>query len=228
MKNICPKDNICSPGTIWLIGAGKFGLRAAKWLVKNKTSMHITMVDLDRKSLKTAEELGCKTIECDGVEFLSAHLTPEAAVDWVVPAVPVHLAWLWCFATLGPDRVAPISLPRDLDALLPNAMRGANGTDLYVSHADFICPSNCDEPDDICTKTGRPRKEDMFALLRRIRFKSFASFVIQSEQIGPGVGGYCPKALFKLSEQIRSHTGSFFVATACRCHGVVSGGRSLP
>ncbi len=209
---------------IWLIGAGKFGLRAAKWLMRNFTPVHITMVDLDHESLELARDLGCETVVCDGVEFLCHRLEPASKVDWVVPAVPVHLAWLWCLNTLGPDRVTPSTLPNAIDALLPNAMRSPDASDIYVSHADFICPPNCDEPDDICTKTGRKRKQDMFALLRDIRFKEIYPLVIQSEQLGPGVGGYRPAALFDLREQISGCPDTFFVATSCRCHAVVSGG----
>ncbi len=212
---------------IWIIGAGKFGLRAAKWLARHRKPLNITMVDLDRASLEAARQIGCRTVESDGTGFLCETLAPDSSVGWVVPAVPVHLAWLWCLNTLGPDRVMPVPLSLDFDTMVPNAMRGEKGDDVYASHADFICPPNCNEPDDICTKTGQKRKQDMFTLLKDIRFGQFLPVVIRSEQLGPGVGGYRPKALFDLAGQIRRCDGLFFVATACRCHAVISGGKSL-
>ncbi len=80
------------------------------------------------------------------------------------------------------------------------------------------------EPDDRCTKTGKPRKPDMFKLLEKVDYMQRVSFVIQSMQLGPGVGGYRPDILFDLANRISRHRGDFFAATACRCHGVISGG----
>jgi hypothetical protein len=37
---------------------------------------------------------------------------------------------------------------------------------VFISHADFICPDNCPEPKDKCTVTGKPRPKDLFRLLR--------------------------------------------------------------
>lgn len=64
----------------------------------------------------------------------------------------------------------------------------------------------------------------MFRILAGIEYQKIAAFVIQSEQLGPGVGGYRPSSLVDLKERIEGHRGVFYLATACRCHGVVSGG----
>jgi hypothetical protein len=209
---------------IWIIGAGKFGLRAAKWLLKQDGQYSVTLVDQDKVSLEQARALGCRVEAGDGIEFLKTRLTRENGPDWIVPAVPVHLAWEWCRLRVDGDSLAPYPLPERIEAHLPNCMHGA-GHDIYVSHADFLCPPNCNEPDDRCTKTGEPRKPDMFRLLAEVEFPGITPFVIQSVQLGPGVGGYRPKTLFDLLERIEVHRGPCFVATACRCHGVVSGGR---
>ena len=207
----------------WIIGAGKFGLRAPLWLNRQKDrSFDITMVDLDRESLTEAEALGCRTQQADAVSFLHHSLTRNNGPDWVVPAVPVHLAFEWCRHRLGHERLLSEPLPDGIDACLPNPMKG-QGSDIYVSHADFLCPPNCNEPDDRCTKTGKPRKTDMFTLLERVSFQDITPFVIQSVQLGPGVGGYAPAAMFDLLTRLEHHRGRCFVATACRCHGVVSG-----
>ena len=208
--------------TVWIIGAGKFGIRAARWLLKQDGRYNVTLVDQDDDSLVRAKALGCRVETCDAVEFLRDRLTRANGPDWIVPAVPVHLAWEWCRLRAGEGRMKPHTLPEEIEAQLPNCMHGA-GYDLYVSHADFLCPPNCNEPDDKCTKTGEPRKKDMFRLLSEVDFPGTVPFVIQSVQLGPGVGGYKPDALFDLLDRIASHRGPCFVATACRCHGVVSG-----
>lgn len=211
--------------TIWIIGAGKFGRRAVKTLAREKGGRAVTVVDRDALSLAEAAALGCTTIAADGIGFLHENLGAAAegpGPDWIIPAVPVHLAWEWLRLELpGLERVP---LPPGAASGLPNAMRGETG-DLYVSHADFLCPPNCNEPDEICTKTREPRKPDLFRLLREAGLSGIHTLVIQSRQLGPGVGGYRPRALLDLAADLRSWQGPFAVATACRCHGVITAGR---
>ena len=208
----------------WIIGSGRFGLRAARVMLgQKKRPIEVTLVDRDRESLERAGSLGCTTVAGDGVDFLFREMTRTRGPDWVVPAVPVHLAWEWCCLALGNDRLKPFPLPEEIDGCLPHPMRGA-GHQIYVSHADFLCPPNCSEPDDRCTKTGKPRKKDMFQLIAELTLPRMVPFVIQSRPLGPGVGGYSPSDLYALADRISSHTGRCLVATACRCHGVISGG----
>lgn len=209
---------------VWIIGSGRFGLRAARMMLGHKDpTREVTVVDQDRQCLEKAGSLGCLTVAGDGVDFLFRNMSRTRGPDWVVPAVPVHLAWEWCRFTLGTDRLVSFPLPEGIDGCLPHPMQGA-GHHLYVSHADFVCPPNCSEPDDRCTKTGKPRKKDMFRLIAELAIPNIVPFVIQSRQLGPGVGGYTPADLYGLADRISRHTGQCLVATACRCHGVISGG----
>jgi hypothetical protein len=209
---------------VWIIGSGRFGLRAARFLGKDKSrKMDVTLVDRDRQSLEKAGSLGCTPVAGDGVDFLFQEMTRTRGPDWVVPAVPVHLAWEWCRLTLGTNRLVSCPLPDEIDGCLPHPMRGTDNQ-IYVSHADFLCPPNCSEPDDKCTVTGQPRKPDMFRLIAELNFPDVVPFVIQSRQLGPGVGGYAPADLYALADRISRHTGQCLAATACRCHGVISGG----
>jgi len=206
---------------IWILGSGTFGARAVRQLAKSHDARGITLVDPSQQALADANVPGIKTVCQDGVAFVVKHLRAQGAPDWIVPALPVHLVWEWAVCRLaGLERLA---LPDTLVSSLPNAMTGESG-DVYVSHADFICPLNCSEPDDICTRTGQPRKQDMFRLLEGKGCKELPFFVVQSVQLGPGLGGYQPQALLELKEQLKPVTGAFAVATACRCHGVVTGG----
>jgi len=209
---------------IWIIGGGRFGLRAAEWFSWQQNSLvDVTLVDLDSLYLKKIQSLGCNVHVGDGVDFLFKEMTLSRRPDWVVPAVPVHLAWEWCRLILGKNRLLSWPLPDEIATHLPNPMQGTDNQ-IYVSHADFLCPPNCSEPNDRCTKTGKPRKKDMFRLIADLYFQDIFPFVIQSRQLGPGVGGYAPSDLFDLAEGIARHHGKWLVATACRCHGVVAGG----
>ena len=209
---------------VWIIGGGRFGLRAAQWLIKQAPPCFaVTLVDLDRQCLEKAQSLGCSIYAGDGADFLFCRMTRDRGPDWVVPAVPVHLAWQWCRRKMGKDRLLSWPLPDEIASHLPNPMRGTDNQ-IYVSHADFLCPPNCSEPDDRCTMTGKPRKQDMFELIGERDVQDIMPFVIQSRQLGPGVGGYAPADLFDLVDTIARHQGKCLVATACRCHGVISGG----
>ncbi len=99
-------------------------------------------------------------------------------------------------------------------------MRGKNG-ELYLSNADFICPTNCTEPDRICSYTGKARPCILFQKLRALRYHDFRSIVIRSRQLAPGVGGYTPHDLFSALDTILSADGPVLMSTACKCHGVM-------
>lgn len=198
-------------------------MRAVTALSSRHNNLQIVLVDRDREKLDLARGLDCIAVQSDGVAYLDTHLNPENLPAWIVPAVPVHLAWEWCRRQLGPEVLTPVNISCEIDGHLPHPMRGSNG-DIYVSHADFLCPINCSEPHDICTVTQQPRKQEMFKLLSQLQFQNFSSLVIQSLQLAPGVGGYRPGALFSLLKKIEKVKGPFLLSTACRCHGVITGG----
>jgi hypothetical protein len=104
---------------------------------------------------------------------------------------------------------------------MPHALRG-NAGQAYVSHADFICPDNCPEPEKICTHTGKPRPLDLFRLLGNVDFDDVLPIVIRSHQLLPGVGGIYPADLLDALDIVRKNSHRpLMIATACRCHGVV-------
>lgn len=204
--------------TVWIIGAGKFGRLAVKRLGKTAT-LHV--VDKEKKNLDRISRQGIQTTCSDGIRFVVKHLHILTDTDWIIPLLPLHLAWEWCRLAIGPDRLIPHTLPPGINACLPNPMQGGKGV-LYTSHADFICPDNCNEPDQVCTKTGKPRKQDMHELIAQIKYRDYTSVVIKSRQLAPGVGGYRPVDLLGLRDTVLASKGPLLVSTACRCHAVVT------
>ncbi len=208
--------------TIWIIGVGKFGWHAYRKLAAASEDTHFVLVDPLQENLERAEGTHCNLIKSDGIIYLQQNLRTTNQPDWIIPALPVHLAAEWCMSRLGAQRIRRCEIPSVSDALLPNLMHGQNG-DIYTSHANSKCPANCEEPDDICTVTRKPRKKNMFVLLEELNIPNFRSKVIRSNQLGPGIGGYRPKQLFMLLDDIRESRTPLLVSTACRCHGVVTG-----
>lgn len=89
----------------------------------------------DKAAANQAKTLRCWTENDDAIDFVNNQLSRENGPDWIVPAVPVHLAWEWC--RLRADYLTPYPLPESLEFHLLNCMHGA-GHDIYVSHDDYM------------------------------------------------------------------------------------------
>ena len=207
---------------IWIIGLGQFGSIAFQRLSETAPKRHFVLVDPVEENLQRHKGPNTTLRISDGLVFLDGHLKKGRRPDWIIPALPVHLAAEWIMLHLGADRLKRISLPSLIDSLVPNPIRGSDGN-LHVSHADFRCPDDCDEPQEVCTITRKKRNQNMFELLGELDIKPFKALNIQSCQLGPGIGGYRPGQLFELMENVNQSQGSILVSTACRCHGVITG-----
>ena len=207
---------------IWIVGIGQFGCIAFQRLSQASKDRHFVLVDLVEQNLLKCKGPRTTLRISDGVEFLESHLQKGRQPDWIVPALPVHLAAEWILLHLGPGRLRRMPLSPDIESLLPNSIRGSEGN-IYVSHADFQCPADCDEPRDICTVTRKIRKQNMFEILENLDSKSFRTLNIRSHQLGPGIGGYRPEKLWDLMEGVKQTMGPIALSTACRCHGVITG-----
>ena len=206
--------------TYWIIGAGRFGTRAVRTLLKLKGDPLITLVDCDPQKL-TGWKDHIKTVSGDGIDYLTRQMKPNQGVDWIVPAIPRHLAFEWIYRTLrGKLKIQMIRTPENIKPKLPNSFGGENG-ELYVSHADFRCPDNCPEPRNFCTVTQKSRPTDMFHLLAKLGSARLESIVIRSHQLAPGVGGFKPQTLMHARTMVENSAGKALISTACRCHGVV-------
>jgi hypothetical protein len=210
------------PTDIWVLGAGHFGHLAAKRLGRRYPEAKMLVVDRQGQKLeRIRNELGVETHEADAVSLVVMN-SPVDSV-WLVPAVPVHLAFQWLLVLLDAGGEArPIPVPTSVDALVPNPYRMGGGT-LYASFATFLCPDSCDEPAEMCTYTKKPREGNLFEVLSRIMVPGFHVTVLRSLQLAPGVGGYTAGYIRKILEGIRTSPGAHLIATSCRCHGVIDG-----
>lgn len=207
---------------IWIIGVGRFGYIAYHRLANAGKDRHFVLVDpVEEKLLRCKSPVSTLEV-ADGIKFLEKHLAKGRKPDWIIPALPLHLAAEWLLRHLGPKRLRRITLPSELEVLVPNPMHGPEGN-LYVSHADFRCPPDCDEPRDICTITRKSRKQNMYDFLGSLHMEPFTALNIRSHQLGPGIGGYRAEQLFEMRKNVEQATGPVILSTACRCHGVITG-----
>jgi hypothetical protein len=213
--------------TYWIIGAGRFGARAAERLYRKRPEAQFIIVDEDLEALRRLRHLPVEKVCQEGASYLQAHLETDPAPAWIIPAVPIHLAFEWVrLQTSDRARIDVVPVPSEIASMLPNPVRGPEGQ-LYVSYADFPCPDYCSEPFEKCTVTGKPRKGLLYKTLEEILYEDAISVVIRSHQLAPGVGGYGPEVLKESLGKISQGKGLVLYSTACLCHGVVHAFRIL-
>jgi hypothetical protein len=208
-----------------ILGAGKFGRLALGRLTERNHEARFLVVDHRPAAVAAARDLaapGAEVVEAEAVSYLAAHLGPEPPWDWLLPMVPVHLAYAWLLkGPLAGKGWEPFQVPAALEGLAALAIRGAQG-ELCLSRARHRCPDDCDEP-YICPVTGEERPQPLFEELAAASLPELPLLVVASRQLAPGVGGYSPVALLKLADTVLKAWRPLLVATACRCHGVVHG-----
>ncbi len=208
-----------------ILGAGKFGRLALQRLTRHDRAARFAIVDRNPEALKTAGEPASDRITAvrgDAIQYLAGHL-PEAAWDWILPMVPEHVAYAWLRLTpTGRRGWEPARVPEALLGLAPLAIRGSAG-ELYLSRATQVCPDNCLEPEEGCPISGQVWELPLHEELRRLVLPEWRMLVIASRQLAPGVGGYPPGELLRLEKELGRSQDRVFIATACRCHGVVHG-----
>lgn len=205
---------------IRILGAGHFGALAVKRLSRRYPDASFLVVDAREEKLETIRETyGFSTQVEDAVSFLVKN--PFSDDTWIVPAVPIHVVFLWIMNQLEClGQVSFLPVPEEVDSQVPNPYRIPSGT-LYASFATFKCPDACNEPDEICTYTKQPRPGNLFERLAQIDVPEFRVTVVRSLQLAPGVGGYTGAHLRAALKGIEKEQGKHLIATACRCHGVI-------
>lgn len=204
-----------------IVGCGHFGSKAAENLLEKNPRSKITVVDKQKKAIKKVSHLPIQTVICDGRLYLDQFLSECQPTDYIIPAVPSHLAFEFILSNLRPFGAKRRKVP--LLTGLPNPILGKTG-DLYTSLANFFCPEDCPEPSRYCTVTGKRRLKPLYQILKDLS-GSFESRVIRSHQLGLGVGGFQAKVLLGLVKDLRKRRtiGRLtLISTACRCHGVTS------
>ncbi len=204
---------------IWIIGAGKYGKKAVYAMKKRFPESIIKVVDESPVACNSIAQPNIETVCMDGVSFLFKNLDRSRYPVWVIPVIPVHLAFEWIRLKLSLS-VEPAEIPVSVQESLPNVFPGKHG-EIFISNASFLCPENCPEPEDICTYTKLPKKEPLYKLIESLSCMNHLNIVICSHQLAPGIGGITPQSLFNALDEIRNSKYPILLSTACGCHGVL-------
>jgi hypothetical protein len=159
----------------------------------------------------------------DAVTYLVDLLKDDESCrdDWIIPTVPLHLAFAVLSAVTGRQRLKWQRKPT-----LPNLYVGARD-EIYSSLSDFLCPANCPQPRRYCFYTKIKRRVSLLQRLATLEYniagKRLPSVILPSTQIGPGLGGFPLRRLARIIEFIsKERPGPLLFSTACRCHGVTN------
>lgn len=204
---------------VFIIGFGKFGRRALEQLSQRTPRPQLWLIDLRPEAFFETEETKGEVVQVveDGPTFLYAFQEELQDNDWIVPALPVHLAWEWLKRVLGPQ--GKPAQPPTIAATFP--FHRHIGFGRYLSYADFLCPVECPAPAGYCYQTGKKRPQPLWKVLAKERVGAKGIEVVVSRQLAPGLGGYPFAALRGLKRLLEKSDPPFYLATACRCHGVI-------
>ncbi len=214
---------------VHIIGCGRFGQRALEFYRTENKSESLVLVDSEPDNLAASAAVmagsGTQFItdSRDGVVYLCELLNDAKSYhdDWIIPTVPMHLAFAVLVRVTGRQRLAWENNPG-----LPNTFFGERD-ELCSSLADFLCPKACPQPRKYCYHTREKRNPSLFKLLAGMEYRidgvRLPSIILASSQIAPGLGGFPLRRLSRLINFIQKKcSGPLLFSTACRCHGVTN------
>lgn len=208
-----------------IVGGGKYGVEAAIYLRKNSRSFVVLDPNPECLAVKELNLQRVAEIEAgmEGEYFIASDISSLADIvlklnpEYVFPTAPIHVAaeavrlkfgfkpWtevVDCIAAGLPFRVIVSS--------------GRGG--LVVSYnRDHDCLEKCSAP-DICPVTKIRKPCPMHEL---IRFAWPEAVVMVSQQLEPGLGAVSGRDFVDLIRKAEK-SDRIVVATACRCHGVIT------
>jgi hypothetical protein len=209
---------------VFIVGFGKFGKLALTQGVRRWGKARIWIIDSRPEALVNLEITPNSRIRilADGPHFLTQFQQWIGDEDWIIPALPIHLAWKWLGLNVKiPKGHRTVLPPQGFGVGLPFHQESTQG--FFLSYANFLCPEKCPSPRYHCYKTKEKRTVPLWKFIADQPGLKGTLGVIESRQIAPGVGGYAFKELRRIRGLARNAEPPFFVATACRCHGVIHG-----
>ena len=108
-----------TPHAYLIIGCGHFGTRAAEKLFQKDCHSRIIVVDKSRRALQKVSLLPVESSVCEGVSYLKQFLSQEPRADYILPAVPFHLAFEFILSRLKPFGAKEKTFLSFLDSPIP-------------------------------------------------------------------------------------------------------------
>jgi hypothetical protein len=224
-----------------ILGGGCYGTFYLRQLLRARTADalqfdEILVVDHGDQpaALELSDAENVSFIQSDWSDFFDTHLENSTSTDDLFVPSPFnpHLGLGWLLRSIErrfPDATLTLE-PFSQMPGTPFQQQREHGT-LVASHADWICPVHCIEP-EICPHTRGPRHWDMDRTGRALADRLTAAHQPATEphlfhchHVAFGVGGYAVAELLQARAAIESKLGAspvsarFLVGTISRCHG---------
>lgn len=193
-----------------VVGGGKFGLKAVEFLRAKKRDFVVLDPSDDCEVAKTFKDNFLKA-EAKDLPKLVEKLRPE----WIFPTAPIHVV-----AEAIKHRFKPWNEKvNEILAGIPIkiVVSAGRGSIVVSYNRDEICIENCISP-ETCPVTKIKRPCPMFEL---IKFACSEAKVIVSHQLAPGIGAIKGEDFLMVLEEAKK-AEKIVVATACKCHGVIT------
>lgn len=193
-----------------IVGGGKFGLKAVEFLLAKKRDFLVLDPRDDCEVAKLFRDRFVKA-EAEDLQKFVEELKPE----WIFPTAPVHVV-----AEAIKHRFKPWSEKvNEILAGLPMkvVVSVGRGSVVVSYNRDEVCVENCSSP-EICPVTKVKRPCPMFEL---IKFACNEAKVLVSHQLAPGIGAIKGEEFLAVIREAEK-AEKIVVATACKCHGVVT------
>ncbi|MDI9646523.1 MAG: NAD-binding protein [Archaeoglobales archaeon] len=193
-----------------VVGGGRYGARAVEYLMKNKREFLVLEPDLN---CEVSRKFGIEVIKGQATDLIE--LAKKVNPEWIFPTAPVHVA----AEVLKKDFEPWIDVVNSiLCGIPPKIVVSVGRGSIVVSYnRDGTCLENCISP-DICPVTKIKRPCPMFEM---IKFASPEAFVLVSHQLVPGLGAIRGKDFQEMVKKAYKDR-RIIVATACKCHGVIT------
>ena len=206
-------DSNCWKDALAVVGGGRYGRLALERL-----SSKVAVV-VEPEPGPDLDNLSIPVWRADGLEATRLMLDSDCPPSYIIPTLPRHLLAGWLRLALCDMQPAGQEITAEHLSGLDALTHFASGK-VYVSLADFTCPDDCPEPAAFCTVTQKPRGPALYERLRGLNLPGMQKGVIQSFQLAPGIGGLKSSDMLDLKRKITQNPADWFIATACRCHGV--------
>lgn len=210
-----------------VVGGGKYGVEAAKYLRERSRSFVILdtnpeCVAVKELNLQIADKVD--DVDMDGGEYFLKggaedlfDLVLYLRSEYIFPTAPIHVA---AEAVKVKFKMEPWNDVVDciMSGLPFKVIVSAGMGSVVVSYnRDNNCLDKCLAP-DICPVTKIKKPCPMYDL---IKFAYPEAFVLVSQQLEPGIGAITGEDFLRLSEWVEKKR-RIVLATACRCHGVIT------
>lgn len=230
---------------VFVMGGGKFGTNALKYLTSKGARVVVVDVNPD---CAASSKVDVKAADLDATNSLtdgqSAFLVGDAVnhllllletkvPDFVVTAIPGNAIakvvenWLSKRGyTFEPHQEAVSDVLENIPQSLVSFVDETSAV-IVVSHMppNMRCREGCMPPKGFCATTGRPRLAPMNKLLEFAAYNNTDfSRILWSQDLTGGLGAIDEKELRSLLKQLEAHQKPFTLAigTACDCHGVLN------